>query len=385
MKAILNIQTFKEHTTLASRAISPKAVNPIFSYLKLLADSSSNKISLTGTDSAITITTSFEAEVIEPGTVLLNSNKLNSLLERLGIGELTLTRIGSETEISLHAEEYGSFALPTVVEEFPELTNQISKENFAVNSEQLYSALKKTFYAAADGAYKLRLRAAESAPHETRQIIAGVHFTLGNILELAATDGHKLAVSISQTRISESIREMTVPADALKQLCWALDKLPAGEVFISVDGDSCITFVLGEFSLTGRLLAGDYPKYQQLFPEKFSRSLYVDRASFLSGLARVSLFHEQDRLVNIELVPESKQVVLSTSSSNSGRGTTTIAADIEGDAFSIYFNCKYLTDILRHMQASKILIQFNEADQPALLSDPMPPQTKCLLMPIKKQ
>jgi DNA polymerase-3 subunit beta len=369
MKAILKIQTFKEYTVLASRAINSKAVNPIFSYLKLVADSSSNKISLTGTDSVITITTSFEAEVIEPGTVLLNSNKLNSLLERLGIGELTLTRIEGEAEISIHAEEYGSFALPTVVEEFPEISSQISKEHFAVNSEQLYSALKKTFYAAA----------------ETRQIMAGVHFTLGNILELAATDGHKLAVSISQTRISESIREMTVPTDALKQLCWALDKLPAGEVFISVDGDSCITFVLGEFSLTGRLLAGDYPKYQQLFPEKFSRSLYIDRASFLSGLARVSLFHEQDRLVNIELVPESKQLVLSTSSSNSGRGTTTIAADIEGDAFSIYFNCKYLTDILRHMQASKILIQFNEADQPALLSDPMPPQTKCLLMPIKKQ
>ncbi len=371
MKAIINIQTFKEHTALTSRAISPKAVNPIFSHLKLVADRSANKISLIGTNSVITITTSFEAEVIEAGTILINADKLNSLLERLGTGELTLTRINSEAEISIHAEEYGSFALPTVAEEFSEISSQISKEHFVVNSEQLYCALKKTFYAA--------------AADETRQIMAGVHFTLGNILELAATDGHKLAVSISQTRISESIREMTVPADALKQLCWALDKLPAGEVFISVDGDSCITFVLGEFSLTGRLLAGAYPKYQQLFPEKFSRSLYVDRASFLSGLARVSLFHEQDRLVNIELVPESKQLVLSASSSNSGRGTTSIAADIEGDAFSIYFNCKYLTDILRHMQATKILIQFNEANQPALLSDPMPPQTKCLLMPIQKR
>jgi DNA polymerase-3 subunit beta len=174
MKAILNIQTFKEHTALTSRAISPKAVNPIFSHLKLLADRSANKISVTGTNSVITITTSFEAEVIEEGTILINADKLNSLLERLGIGELTLTRINSEAEISIHAEEYGSFALPTVAEEFPEISSQISKEHFAVNSEQLYSALKKTFYAAAaDGAYKLRLRAAESAPHETRQIMAG--------------------------------------------------------------------------------------------------------------------------------------------------------------------------------------------------------------------
>jgi DNA polymerase-3 subunit beta len=177
MKVILNIQTFKEHTALASRAINSKAVNPIFSYLKLVADSSSNKISLTGTDSVITITTSFEAEVIEPGTILLNSNKLNILLERLGRGELILTRIEGEAEIGIHAEEYGCFVLPTVIEEFPELTSQIFKEHFAVNSEQLYSALKKTFYAA--------------AADETRQIMAGVHFTLGNILELAATDGHK--------------------------------------------------------------------------------------------------------------------------------------------------------------------------------------------------
>ena len=50
MKAILNIQTFKEHTALASRAINSKTVNPIFSYLKLVTDSSSNKILLTGTD-----------------------------------------------------------------------------------------------------------------------------------------------------------------------------------------------------------------------------------------------------------------------------------------------------------------------------------------------
>lgn len=58
-------------------------------------------------------------------------------------------------------------------------------------------------------------------------------------------------------------------------------------------------------------------------------------------------------------------------------------ADIEGEALKIHFNSKYLTEILRHLQGETILMQLNEATQPVVISDPIPPQSRCLLMPIQ--
>ncbi|MGL5880250.1 MAG: hypothetical protein ACRC2V_21075, partial [Xenococcaceae cyanobacterium] len=234
MKAIINIQIFKEHTALAGRAISPKAVNPILNHLKLVADceawaapNRTGKISLIGTDAINTITTSFEAEVIETGTVLLNASKLNSLLERLGNGQLTLTKIEGETEVIIHTQEYGTFELPTTTEQYPADRDRDREECFSINSEQLSLAIKKTFYAASNDEYK--------------QILTGVRFSLGEVLELAATDGHKLALSISSTKISDTLKELTVSAETLKQLSWALTKLPPGKIIIGIDEGSYIS------------------------------------------------------------------------------------------------------------------------------------------------
>lgn len=309
MKAIVDIQTFKEHTALAGRAISPKISNPILSNLKLVADceawaapNRTGKISLTGTDAINTITTSFEAEVIETGTVLLNASKLNSLLERLGNGELTLTKIEGETEVIIHTQEYGTFELPTTTEEYPADCDRPSFECFTVHSEHLTYLVKKTLYAASGDEYK--------------QVLTGVRFSLGEVLKLVATDGHKLALSMSPIKISDTRQELTVSAETLKQLSWALAKLPPGKIIVGIDEGSYISFTLGEFCLTGRLIAGNYPNYHQLFPSNFIRSLHVDRSSLLSALTRVSLFHNNDRLIGIELLPEQKQLILSASSSD---------------------------------------------------------------------
>jgi DNA polymerase III subunit beta len=193
MKAIINIQTFKEHTAQAGRAISPKVTNPILSNLKLVADRT-GKISLTGMDAINTITTSFEAEVIETGTVLLNASKLNNLLERLGNGELTITKIERETEVIIHTQEYGTFELPTTTEEYPESTDRKGEECFTVDSEQLSLAVKKTLYAASSDEYK--------------QVLTGVRFSLGEVLELAATDGHKLALARATIKMNDTLRNV---------------------------------------------------------------------------------------------------------------------------------------------------------------------------------
>jgi DNA polymerase III subunit beta len=277
----------------------------------------------------------------------------------LGCGQLTLTKIEGETEVIIHTQEYGTFELPTTTEEYPESTDRNGEECFTIDSEQLSLAVKKTFYAASGDEYK--------------QVLTGVRFSLGEVLELAATDGHKLALTISPIKISETLKELTVSAETLKHLSWALTKLPPGKIIIGIDEGSYISFTLGEFCLTGRLIAGDYPNYHQLFPSSFIRSLHVDRSSFLSALARVSLFHNNDRVIGIELVPEQKRLILSANSSDRGKGTATVMADIKGEALKIHFNSKYLADILRHLQGESILMQLNEATQPVVILDPIAP------------
>ena len=51
-----------------------------------------------------------------------------------------------------------------------------------------------------------------------------------------------------------------------------------------------MVFSDGEITLSGRLIEGSYPDYEQVLPTGAPIHLVADRAAFLTAVSRVSLF-----------------------------------------------------------------------------------------------
>ncbi|MFM6399718.1 MAG: DNA polymerase III subunit beta, partial [Planktothrix sp.] len=172
--------------------------------------------------------TSFEAKVNTSGETTIPAELLSEIVRKFSSGDLQLSN-----SISLNAENNplnttkpeqnpiltlvsasGRYQVRGLSsDEFPSIPEVNSYQNLAMAAEALKSGIKGALFA--------------TATDETKQILTGVHLKINsNTLELAATDGHRLAVvetSIQgfkknkETENTEPL-QFTLPAKSLLEL-----------------------------------------------------------------------------------------------------------------------------------------------------------------------
>src|SRR5260370_13473886 len=115
---------------------------------------------------------------------------------------------------------------------------------------------------------------------EARPVLTGVLVQVqGGGLTLAATDGHRLAVSkLGASGAGDLEASLIVPARALAELSRVLKGEPGrGEGIIPKARNQTLCQA-GAPELTSRLIDGKYPNYAQVIPSKSSTTLKVSTA-----------------------------------------------------------------------------------------------------------
>ena len=79
-----------------------------------------------------------------------------------------------------------------------------------------------------------------------------------------------------------------VPERALSEAGRAAQTVEKGSVEVSID-ESQVTFKIGGFVLTSRLIEGEFPKYRSLLPEASDNQLTVSRQHLIDAVKRVGL------------------------------------------------------------------------------------------------
>ena len=90
MKLVCNQSDLNTHLSLTSRAVPSRPTHPILANVLLQADAANSQVSLTAFDLSLGIRTTFNAEVLQGGTITLPAKLLNDIVSRLPEGEITL-------------------------------------------------------------------------------------------------------------------------------------------------------------------------------------------------------------------------------------------------------------------------------------------------------
>jgi len=212
---------------------------------------------------------------------------------------------------------------PTLTLTFGSLRRMVEKVRFAVSTEEI----------------RLQLQGALLKPK-------------GTGLEMAATDGHRLAlIEVEEATAEPGFEPILVSKKVLDELS-RLDAADETPVTI-VRGTNHIGFTVGRRRIYSKLDDRRFPDYEKVISKENTKRATVVREELLGAVRRISLL-SGDRLKAVSLSFREGALVVSSESQDVGDGDQEIAAEYEADAMTLRLNSRYLEQFLEACETEKV-------------------------------
>ena len=331
-----------EHDALAdavawvARALPSRPVVPVLSGLRLDA---AEGLTLSCFDYELSAVTHLPADIAEPGSALVPGRLLAEITRSLPGQPAEFISDGDEVTLTCGSAEFALVSLPTA--EYPDLPPAPPLAG-TVDGGELAAAVAQVLPA--------------TSRDDTLPMLTGVCLDItGDVITLAATDRYRLAVrDLPWAPASPGIRAIAlVPGRTLADAARVMvPGVPVSLSFAPPTGETghrdprpvegMISFDSGGRRLTGRLIAGEFIRYESRFPTTFGCTAEMPAASLIEAVRRVSLV--ADRASPVRLTFGSGAVAIEAQTEGRARAMEKVTASFHGDEPAIAFNPHYLLD-----------------------------------------
>lgn len=351
MKVVTLRDTLSAALSLVERASGSGAQLPALR--NVLIETEGDQLVLTATNLELAVRATVPAKVSGHGKLAVPSALLAQLVAALTGERVTLQADGAGLAIT--TDHYHGTLAGAPIEDFPSIpTRGAEVSAVTVPGALLREALGRVAFAAQG--------AADYSPE-----LASVLFsTEGGVLRLVATDSFRLAEA--------AVDGAVLPEDAVRALVPAKVASELSRVLRDDEDVSCYfeahqaSFETQRWQVVTRLIAANFPDYEQIVPKGFVAELTLDREAFLAALKLASVFAAKGS--EVRLAPEGQgdraELSLSAGSDAVGEHTATVPAAISGPFAPVTFNWRQLADGLRAVPTERITFGVNP-DKPALL------------------
>lgn len=365
MSFVASSSEFTFAVALANQAVSNRPTHPVLGNLMLIADKETQTVTVSGFDLSLGIRYVLKAEVEENIQTTLPSKLLTNILQKLPDEQIKLAEAG-ENLFTL-TNSTGSYSLRGMsVDEFPELEVDAEFETSAtLPASDFVDMVRRSLYAA--------------STDETKQVLTSLHLAMGDWVEAAATDGHRL----SRIRIdvdSEGENSVNIPGRACAELIKVIDKVKATELSLHFD-NSFLVAKIGEQRVLTRLIEGQYPNYNQLIPQQFAWEMSADKQQMVTVLERVAIMADQANGL-IVLDCKGDLLTIQVDAKDVGSGVEQITCKTEAD-MKAAFNVKYLVQAIKAIPGERVAIRGNSPTSPFVIQAPTNETTVGLVMPVQ--
>jgi len=350
--------------------VEKKNTIPVLS--NILIEAKNNSIVLSTTDMDISITETFNCNVIEEGSVTVPAHTLYDIIRKLPDGSEVefISNDGKMFSIRSGKSRFSLGCLPK--EEFPII--EIGKLNleFSIDSQIFLKLIEKTRFAISN--------------EETRYFLNGIYFHKRSLenkqyLSMVATDGHRLAKIdyISKENLPE-MPGVIIPRKTINELCKLLADI-TGTIKINLDPNKIIFFI-NKSVLVSKLIDGNFPDYEKVIPNNNTNVLKVDRSVFSMAVDRVStIINEKSPAIKFKLLKNLMNI--SSVDSESGLATEDIITEYSGNQMEVGFNSKYILEMINNLEDDKITLSFNDTSSPVIATEQSNPDLIYVLMPMR--
>lgn len=370
MKFTCDKITFYEAVSNVMKAVSSRSTLPVLEGILLKAYE--GNLMLIGYDLEIGITTQIEANIENPGEVVISANYLYNIIRNMP-GDIITIESDEKQRITIESGITNFNILGMPAREYPELPQLNSQDSFNMDRLLLKNMIDMTIFAVAK---------TDTRPVHTGSLID----VKDGIINIVSVDGFRLAMRKETLDIDKQINfQFVVPKKALSEISRLVDYGKDNEdeksVNIKFSGKHAI-FEVDEYTIVTRLLEGDFLDYENSIPKGSSTDVILDTKEFKSAIERSSLLITERLKSPLRCIFEDNKVKISCVTTV-GRSYDELMCEVSGEIVDIGFNNRYLLDALNAANEDTIKLEINGPLSPMKVISPLSDNFLFLVLPMR--
>ncbi|MCI2956825.1 DNA polymerase III subunit beta [Agromyces atrinae] len=349
MKFQVNRDVFSEAVSFAVKLLPQRTTLPILS--GVLIEATDAGLLLSSFDYEVSSQTQIDADVEEPGTILVSGRLLAEIASRLPNAPVRFSTDEGRISVSCGSASFTLLSMP--VEEYPSIP-QIGDDSGLVPGEEFAAAVAQVAVAA--------------SRDDVTPVITGVQLEITeNNLSLVATDRYRVAVREIEwdggSQASTETLTALVPARTLQEVGKTFGH--SGNISVSIesrDDRELIAFTAGTKTVTSLLIKGNFPPVRRLFPETVDNYAVLNTAELIEATRRVSLVLEREAALRFTFTADG--VTLEAIGSEQAQASETIDVVLTGTDIVVSLKPQFLLDGLGAVHSEFVRISFTKTENP---------------------
>ncbi len=338
-----------QELSILQGVVEHRTTIPILS--SILVEAVENRLKMVATDLDMTIITECPAAVHGGGRATLESKVFQNLVRSLPEEEFSLRQDGDAIEI--FCGRFHSRMSVSDPAEYPTVPEVPEPGDYTLSLDLFQLMLDRVAFAITKDDPKFQLNGAlvKMVPEE---------------IEIAATDGHRLAmVRAKAPGASPPFEQQLFPRKLLAEFARFGDD----EVTIAAS-DNHLGFLMGERTLVSRIVELRFPQYERVIVRDNPSRARIDRKELLASLRRVSLMaHEKARGVRFRFGSGGELTLISIGYDR-GSAEETLTVTYQGEGLEIALNSAYMIDVLQVLECDQVELQLRDSG------------TQCVVVPV---
>ena len=327
------------------------------------------QVELQGNDFELGIRLTIDGDIKEPGTLVVGSRYFQELIRKLPGDTIELYKPENGNSLTITSGS-SEFNLVTLHPDDFSLVEQIhDQDHVNIDSFAMKELIDLTNYAA--------------ATDEDRPVFTGALLEIKeNEVTMVATDTHRMAVKkITIDEPATTPMRAIIPTKTLAEVSRLLPTDNPAMINI-IWNRTQIVFNFESIYIISRLIEGTYPEYEKVIPSQFDSSAVIDRREFAGAVDRVSLLAKDISYNVIRYDWAESNVTLSTQNTEIGMAKEDVTVEFKGTPFTISFNGRYISDILRHSTGDNIHL-FLKQNGPVVIRQDNNPNYTYVVTPVR--
>ncbi len=363
MNIICSKQKLQEGISIVTKAITGKTTMPVLEGIYIKA--TKEGLTLIGSDIDVSIETKVEADVIQEGSIVIDSRIFSEIIRKLPNSEVKI-EISENDLIQITCEKSVFNLVFMNSSDYPSLPSINEDISVEVPQNLLKNMIKGTSFAIAQD--------------ETRPILQGILFEVKNReLNLVALDGYRLAVRNELLDVDNNI-EVVIPGKTLNEVSKILED--NNDIVKITFTNNHILFNINNTKIISRLLDGKFVNYISLLPQEYKLLVNVKKQELQQGIERASLM-AKDGNSNLIRLDVQEDILVITSNSQLGKVREEVNINLQGEGVQIAFNSRYLLDVLKNMEDDDVVIEMTSSVSPCVIKGRNSNSSKYLVLPVR--
>lgn len=343
MNIFVEKSLFAEELRLFQGVFEKKSLMDILQNIKITAIEE-GFLELVATDLEIGLSSTIPVEVKEAGTFTVNGKDLYELISKMPEGLVEISENNDLQIVITNERKTSKYKLLGLQSsDYPQLPVSDFSTSTKIQMKKFGSIINKSYYIISP---------------EMKFNLGGALMTITeNRLEIAATDGHRLAYLfyIQEDYIDESL-EFIVSRKTLLELTKIAEE---GELEFSFDKNN-LFFKYGNRILSSRIIDQKFPNYRAVIPEKTQFKAIIDAEELLQTLRRVLIFKTRNNGVVFKF--EENKLFLERTTPEKGEAHEELDIQYPHPVVQVAFNGNFVIDFLTHIDSKEIEVSMNDSE-----------------------